>query len=496
VTDARQAGDPVPRLAAFAALAALVGWVVWQRAGYALSSPYPHGIDGYFYAAQLGSLIDGGGLRWPSAPLTFWLLWPLAAIAGPVVAVKIGAPLLAALVAAPVYGMAREVGAPRAVALAAAALAATSPAVFYFGVEFVKNGAGMTAAALAIWAALVAARRRDRRSLILVALALIAAWLTHKSAAVIAAVAIAPIAVPALRDAGVSRRALTIAAAVAVAAIAAIGLLAPRRFVGAGDLALAGDLFSSSPDFGLPVQRLGDRVLLFAREVWLAAAAAIGFAALWIAGRLTAAERSLAGLAGLALLAAIPFIDVSDPGGAGFRLRLTAFLPLAALVAVLGSVAARRAPQLVTAAALALAGFVAAFRPPIYLPPVVEQHPALIAAVGAAADHVPATDVVITPERRLVFAYSFLAKGRAAQSPGAAPAAHRWRLIPMSYASPALIGAIEIARKSAPAGVARPISLHPYARDGLLLMTESFWQAALAALPDPERERYQRWPRY
>jgi hypothetical protein len=475
---------------------AVIGWVLWQRWQLALSSPYPHGIDGYFYAAQLQSMVAGDGMRWPSAPLTFWALWPLAEIAGPVWALKIGGAALATLVAAPVYGIARELGGDRAIALAAAALAATSPSVFYFGVEFVKNGCGMTTAALAIWAALVAARRRDRASIAAAAIALIATWLAHKSAALIAAIAIAPIAVAALRDTGVRRRTLAIAAAAGLVAILGAGALAPRRFAGLADLRLAGELFVGSPDFALPAQRLGDRVLLFGREVWFAAVVAFGVVALWVTGQLAPIQRSLAGLAIVALVAALPFIDVSDPGGPGFRLRLTVFLPLAICAATCAAVAARRAPQATAIAALVIAGFVAAVRPAIYTPPIVEQHPALIAAVGAAAGLVPDGDVVITPERRLVFAYSYLTGGRAAQRPSSAPADRRWRMIPMSYASPALLEAIEHARKSAPGDLRRPISLHPYARDGLLLMTEGFWSLAIEALPAPEREHYARWPRY
>ena len=476
--------DPVPRAVAAAIVAAAIAWVAWRRYQFALGSPYPHGVDGYFYAAQLRSLLDSGQLRWPSPPLCFWLMWPLAALIGPVAALKAGAVALTTAIAAPIYGIARELAAPRALAIAAAILALTSPALFYFSTEFVKNGAGLTVAALAIWAALAADRRGTRRWWALFVLALLAAWLTHKSAAVLAVIATAPLLWSA------SRRLSLVAIGAAVIA----GLVAPERFAGVADLALAGDLFSERIDLELPVQRLDGRTLLFGREVLFAALAALAFIAAAVTRRIDRRPRSLFGLALLALVAAIPWIDVADPGGPGFRLRLLAFFPLALLVAAPGAaLASRFGANTVAAAALGLAGFLIAFRPAIYRPPVVEQHPAMVAAVRAAADHVPATGVVITPERRLVFAYTYLTGGRAAQHPGADP---RWRLVPLAYMTPALVTAIDQTRKQAPASVPRPISLHPYSRDGLLLIPEPFWQDALSRLPTDQRSHYESWPTY
>ena len=64
---------------------------------FALSTPFPLGVDGYFYPVQLRSLLADGHLHWPAAPLTFYLFAPLAYLFGPVVAVKVGASLATSL---------------------------------------------------------------------------------------------------------------------------------------------------------------------------------------------------------------------------------------------------------------------------------------------------------------------------------------------------------------------------------------------------------------
>ena len=62
------------------ALLALVAYSAWHRYGFLASSPFPLGIDGYFYPIQLRSLLETGHLIYPASPLALWLMWPLAAI--------------------------------------------------------------------------------------------------------------------------------------------------------------------------------------------------------------------------------------------------------------------------------------------------------------------------------------------------------------------------------------------------------------------------------
>src|SRR3954464_2524673 len=125
-----------------AALAALVAWSAWSRWMTLTESPFPVGIDGYFYPIQLRSLLDHGGLAYPASPLAFWLMWPLAAATDPIVGAKLGASIYIALIALPAYGIAARLSHSRGAGLVAAALATTSAGSAFLTVEFVKNGIG------------------------------------------------------------------------------------------------------------------------------------------------------------------------------------------------------------------------------------------------------------------------------------------------------------------------------------------------------------------
>ncbi|MBP6633863.1 MAG: hypothetical protein KA297_30875, partial [Kofleriaceae bacterium] len=61
-------------VAPWLAVAALVAWSAWHRWQVLTASPHPVGIDGYFYAIQVRSLLERGGLAYPAAPLTFYLM--------------------------------------------------------------------------------------------------------------------------------------------------------------------------------------------------------------------------------------------------------------------------------------------------------------------------------------------------------------------------------------------------------------------------------------
>ena len=74
-------------------LVALVAWSFVQRWHVLASSPYPLGVDGYFYPVQVRALLEHGSLQYPSAPLTFWWMAPFAAVAGPIVGAAIAAAL-------------------------------------------------------------------------------------------------------------------------------------------------------------------------------------------------------------------------------------------------------------------------------------------------------------------------------------------------------------------------------------------------------------------
>src|SRR6185436_20348625 len=108
------------------AIAVLAGWSFWQRWQLLTASPFPLGVDGYFYPVQLRALLAHGELRYPAAPLAFYLLAPFAAVTDPITGAKLGAAVLGAAIAAPVYAVGARLGASRGAGLLAAALATTS----------------------------------------------------------------------------------------------------------------------------------------------------------------------------------------------------------------------------------------------------------------------------------------------------------------------------------------------------------------------------------
>ena len=118
--------------------------------------------------------------------------------------------------------------------------------------------------------------------------------------------------------------------------------------------------------------------------------------------------------------------------------------------------------------------------------------PDLAAAVAGARGRVPAGDMIVSPERHIVFMTVWYTGIETRLDPESVPAARRWRLVPMSYMSEALVRALDDAR-AAP-GVAPPISLHRGNRNGLVLLPEATWEWVLGRLPAGEARAYRRWP--
>src|SRR5690606_24689192 len=114
----------------------------------------------------------------------------------------------------------------------------------------------------------------------------------------------------------------------------------------------------------------------------LAALASLAAARAWPRLARTPADRALVvGPALVGVIAALPFLDVSDPQGLGFRLRLIAFVPLALSAAALAGMALARLTPAWRAAVLV--PFVAGLLAARAAPPrdgVVTVHPAMQAA--------------------------------------------------------------------------------------------------------------------
>src|SRR5689334_4489291 len=157
-------------------------------------SPFPIGIDGYFYPVQLRALLENGALAYPAAPLAFWLMAPLAAVTDPITGAKLGAAIYGALIAVPAYGLGARLGRGRGAGLVAAVIAVRSAGSAYLTIEFVKNGIGLGVLCAALWLLLRALEAPSRGRTAAALLAAVAAALAHKMAAGMLAV----VAIPAL----------------------------------------------------------------------------------------------------------------------------------------------------------------------------------------------------------------------------------------------------------------------------------------------------------
>jgi len=495
-----------------AAIAALVAWSAWRRWVFLAESPHPLGIDGYFYAVELRSLLETGHLQYPVSPIALWLLAPFAAATDPITGAKLGAALLGALVAVPAYFVGRRLGGTRATGLLAAALATPSAGSFYLSIEFVKNGVGITVALVYVWMLLRVLERPTAARAVIASVALLVAIGTHKMAAGLAiAVTVPAIAVEVhARRADWRRLALAAAAtsAVLIALLAGLSLLFPGRVLGARELALAGELVTSRADWHVPALAGGPRRLWIGHEA--AVAGALGLIALVLvplrrrapaawrdadAATVRPAARAVAlALAALAVVVALPWIDIHDPQGLGFRLRVAAFVPMALVgAALVGALVAGAARDIRLTGVVAFAAVWALVQPARRDEGVVRVHPAMVAATVALAADLPAGAVVICPERHILFMAAWYARADVRLRPDGVPAEKRWRLVPLAFIGEGSKLDDALLRARAAPGLAPPRPLHPLAPNGLVLVPDATWAWAVDQLPEPARSRFRKW---
>ena len=489
------------RIAIAAALAALVAWSAWTRWRVLGASPFPVGVDGYFYPIQLRSLLEHGSLAYPASPLAFWLMWPFAAATDPIEGAKLAAAIYTALVALPAYGIGARLGKSPGAGLVAASLATTSAGSMFLTIEFVKNGIGLTIGLTALWLALRALEQRTRLRIGLAAAGVIAAFLAHKTAAALVIVIAVPAALAEAAAVGAlrGRRLIyTIGALLVFALVAlALGLVAPERFLSPDDLDHA--LFGEAR-WDLPALATGKVTLTMGREALLAALVSAG--ALAIVLRRMAPEHTpgariaIIAIAALGLLLAFPWLAVSDPQGLGFRMRIIAFVPLALGAAVVAAALATLAvPE--RWRALALAGLALAIvlaMPGERTQGKVLAHPAMVAAVQGLNGRIPDGAIAIVPERHIAFMVTWYTRTPFRQRPEAVPRERRWRVMPLAFigmGSP--LDQQLTAARTAP-GLVPPIGTHPRHPNGLVLVTEATWEWILERLPPAAREHFARWP--
>ncbi len=483
------------RIATAAAVAGLVAWVFARRYALLSESPYPFGIDGYWYPIQLRALLDGGGLYYPSAPLALWWMAPFAVATDPITGAKLGAALGTALIAVPMYFVGRRVGGSRAAGLVAAVLAATSAESAYLATEFAKNGIAMTVAATYAAVLLWCLDRPGRGRIAACVGALVACALAHKTALAVAAIAsIGPVAVAAT---GRVRAGLLVAA---VSVVAAVVTVEHRVLAG---------MVTADADWSAAPLAVAQGTLHFGHEVLVAAAlgilAVVAFARPAPDAPPARDRAACLGLAALAVFAAVPWLDAGDEQGIVFRLRLLAFVPLAVCGAAVAGAIARRGTRLwrilvpdapERAAAIALIGFavgLGASRPAAAEDGIVRAHPAMLAALQPLAAAVPADGVLVVPERHILYMATWYSGHPGRLRPEPVPADRRWRLIPLALMDEPLQVALDAARTEAVPGP-RPRALHAGHRNGLVLVREATWQWVLGRLPDASRRHWTAWP--
>jgi hypothetical protein len=513
-----------------AAVGALVLWQYLARIRFLNVTPYPVGIDGYYYPIQVRSLLETGSLHYPSAPLALWLMAPVAWFAGAIEAAKIVAALGTACAAIPAYFIGKRLSdGERSAGLLSAAVIAVSGQSFYLSAEFVKQGIGTTVA-LGFIAALGAALDRPSRGRTILAAGLfLATLLAHKVGASLALlVGLPAVSVYGWRHATPAVRKWLLIGAGAVVALMILGVLvvgqvAPRRFVSPRDLGHIAGMFRGDVDWSLAVLITPrGRGLHFANEVrngaLVALAALLAWGAALLVRRLAPPRGRLAelkvpplpplaiGFLVLALALAIPWIDVRDEQAMGMRLRLTAHAALAPLAALAAYRVLWPAPRVVRAGiaagfagALALLVLSRSFTHPdeveqAHREGVVMTHPALANGVRALAGVIPPGGEVVVPERHVLFMAAWYARVPARLSPRESVAPERtYRLFPGALILPSLKTALDELRASPQPGIPPPRDLHAFEPNGLVLVMEPTYQHLLARLPPDARAHYDAW---
>jgi len=516
---------------AAAAVVALAAWSLWQRWQMLSVSPFPLGVDGYFYPIQLRSLLDHGSLAYPASPLAFYLMAPFAALTDPITGAKLASAVLGAAIAGPAYAVGARLGGCRGAGLVAAALATTSVGSAYLTVEFVKNGIGLTVALAALWLALRATERPGRLRIAAALAALVAAYATHKMAAAI----VLAVAVPAALGAAAARGALrgrrlllAIGALVAAGVVAlALGAVFPQRLLSTDDAQLLRGLFATTPRWTAPALVFPDGELALGHDalagIVLAVIAAWAIVLRRRRARAAATDPHPAATDArhtppppsadappealpapvaaatwpillLAIAIGLPFLAVADRQGLGFRLRIAAFIPaaLSAAIAIRAVLPrALRRDRVLAAVAFALAVI---RQPGAVLDGEVVTHPALVAAAQALVGHVPADTTLIIPERHIAFMVAWYTGAPIAIRPERIPGDRRARLLPLHFirADSALDRELLAAR--AEPSLPPPIGFHPRHPNGLVLVPEPTWEWILARLPATERARCVAWP--
>lgn len=468
-----------------ATLIAIAFWVRWHFLTTASSMPL--GIDGFYYAVQLRSLLAGQGLYYPASPVAFWSMLPGAWALGPIDGAKLGAALGTALAAAPVYAIVRRATGASIAGLLGAALTATAAGGFQLAAEFVKQGIGLTFALTCVATlagALESPKGRGRGPrLALAALLFLATLLTHLTSVGVALLFALPLLwAQAIEDHPTDLIRPLVGAGGAVLAVALLVLLlVPTVRQGMG----LGHLFGQA-SFAF----LGDTAFHF--EVALAALAALVTAVLLAPGRIPVRQRALLlGPVAFGLLLIFPWFSQSDPQGLTYRLRIMAFVPLAICAPVVLARLAARVPLLLPAGTL----MVMLSLVPVHEPPhAVYQNGMFLPGAVAIADVTPPDAVILVDARQMAFMVKWAADREARTSlPPADDRRPLFRLVTADLLPPGVGRDLPAFEAALAPGLPPPVHLLPRHPQTMILFAEPTWQALLRRADPADRAALAPW---
>jgi hypothetical protein len=268
--------------------------------------------------------------------------------------------------------------------------------------------------------------------------------------------------------------------------------------LGRRDLAVLGHLFQSRADFSFAVLAAQGRApLILGHEVALAGGLAV-LALLSTRLRKPGEDRLpplVLGFGAFALFQALPWINIADDQGLGYRLRLAACACLAPCAALLAARVLGRFGPRFRAGTLALAMALVLLRPWTSNEGVVKAHPAMVEATRHLRGVLPPGSLVVIPERHTGFMAAYYGEVTVRlRPPVTLDPEHTFRLLPGASIRPGLAAALDRTRGHPVPNLAPAISLHSLHPNGLVLLPEPTFRYLVAGLPTAEQQWYQVWP--
>jgi hypothetical protein len=426
----------------------------------------PRGLDGYYYAVQLRSLLETGRLYYPGMPLAFWLLAPFAALTNPIVGTKIGAAFFASLAIPAIVLIVHTITRDVAYAALGGVIAATSAQSIPLSTEFVKQGVGLT---LALTLLAVAARAHKPRHWIIAGILGVACVATHGTSAVLAVWFVAPIVVA--RTHGKAR----------VTFLAGLALVAAAFLWRYRTLILEMGDIQSRVEAPLATRLVALILVLLGVAGYVRRADGLRWMAI------------LAGPATFAIVLNLPVFERATAAGLAPRLQLLSFVSLALCFPVALYLLARRALVAIVVIVAVLPFALTSFREAArirYEPP--EQ---LTLEIVKLRGLLPSDAVLIAQEHSTAFQVKWLTGVETVSTePRSIDPSRTWRLLSIGIPHRIKERLLSFEKASPNRGL-KVIRTSAVPRHfTLVVVPEAAWRAFVASLPPDLRATVDPWP--